>query len=107
MKILRDKIILLVLLTSLSLAFIIATRGKLIIDLQQAGAGNKSQIHLSKNLIINNEYFINPERSSVGVASTFYVSDTCFSLNNLSIKIHQGTERLNELPLLKTQIIDL
>ena len=106
MKIFKDKIFLLIILTILGITYLAFSRGKLQTYIIQKGKIEKS-ISLSKDINIEIENSINDE-SVISNSTVFTISENCIEIDSFSIKMMSiSNSQKKELINNKTQVIDL
>ena len=87
MKILKDKILILLLITSLGLFYLMKSRGIWETTIKQKGAAENNWVKLSDNLSIESEHFISADTQIVGSHTYLLVANECLSIDSLSVKI--------------------
>ncbi|PXY38746.1 hypothetical protein DMB65_21265 [Flavobacterium cheongpyeongense] len=106
MKIIKDKILLLAILTILGISYLAVSRGKWKTYIIQKGKTEKS-ISLSKNIKIEIENSIN-SNSIISNSTEFIISKGCIEIDSLSIKMKSISNSLkNELKNSKTRVVDI
>ncbi|ALJ00406.1 hypothetical protein [Rufibacter tibetensis] len=87
MKILKDKILILLLITSLGIFYLMNSRGIWETTIKQKGAAEDNWIKLSDNLSFESEHFINADSQIVGSHTYLVVANDCFTIDSLSVQI--------------------
>lgn len=106
MKIIKDKIFILGILTILGITYLAISRGKWKTYIIQKEKSEKS-ISLSKNINIEIENSIN-NNSIISNSTEFIISKNCIEIDSLSIKLLSISNSLNnELTKTKTKVIDI
>jgi polyribonucleotide nucleotidyltransferase len=106
MKIIKDKIFILGILTILGLTYLSISRGKWKTYILQKGKTEQS-ISLSKNIKIEIENSINND-FIISNSTEFIVTENCAKIDSLSIKLLAQTNFLNkELTKTKTKVVDI
>ena len=106
MKIIKDKIFLLIILTIFGIIYLAVSRGKWKTYIIQKGKTEKS-IYLSKDINIEIENSINNE-SIISNGTVFTISENCIEIDSFSIKMMSiSNSEKKELINNKTQVIDL
>jgi hypothetical protein len=106
MKIIKDKIFILGILTILGIIYLSISRGKwqtYIIEKENSG----NSISLTKNIKIDIENSINSDLI-ISNSTEFIISENCEEIDSLSIKLIAVTKSLNkELIKIKTKVVDI
>ena len=106
MKIIKDKIFLLVILTILGISYLAVSRGKWKTYIIQKGKTEKS-ISLSKDIKIEIENSIN-NNLIISNSTDFIISKDCIEIDSLSIKMVSNSNSLkSELTHTKTRVVDI
>ena len=106
MKIIKDKIFLLVILTILGISYLAVSRGKWKTYIIQKGKTEKS-ISLSKDIKIEIENSIN-NNLIISNSTDFIISKDCIEIDSLSIKMVSNSNSLkSELTNTKTRVVDI
>ena len=106
MKIIKDKIFILGILTILGITYLSISRGKWKTYILQKGKTEKS-ISLSKNIKIEIENSIN-SNLIISNNTEFIISNDCIEIDSLSIKMLSNSNSLkNEFTNTKTRVVDI
>ena len=106
MKIIKDKIFLLAILTILGISYLAVSRGKWKTNIIQKGKTEKS-ISLGKDIKIEIENSIN-NNLIISNSTEFIISKDCIEIDSLSIKMVSNSNSLkSELTNTKTRVVDI
>ncbi|WP_210463117.1 MULTISPECIES: hypothetical protein [Rufibacter] len=86
MEILKDKILLLLIITSVGLIYLITSRGAWESTIEQKGAEENNRLKLSDYISIESDHFLNSENQTIGSA-TYIIAYKCFIIDSLSVQI--------------------
>src|SRR5258706_13131004 len=90
MRFIKDKILILIILTVLLQIYILSTRGDWTTSVKQenASSDDKNHLDLSNALSIESEHFASADKQIIGSA-TYFETDKCFTVDSLLISIFQ------------------
>ena len=107
MRFIKDKILILIVLTSLLQIYIISTRADWTTKIVQVNSGDRNHLDLTTTLSIESEHFISKNEQTIGSA-TYFETKKCFTVDSLGIFMFQIIDgKDSELKKTKTRIEDL
>jgi hypothetical protein len=92
MKLLKDKIVILILLTILGLVYLMTTRGHWETYLEQDWAIEKNRVDFSDNISIESEHLISSDNLTVGTSTYLFVKNKCIQIDTVSITMLAVTD---------------
>src|SRR5687768_6118014 len=106
MRFIKDKILILIILTALLQIYIVATRADWTTRIVQdnASSDDKNHLDLTTTLSIQSEHFVSKNEQAIGSA-TYFKTKKCFTVDSLAILMFQIKDGKDiELKRTKTRI---